>query len=65
MVETAHQLYERLSQNGAPALTMMETMMENILIKMFAHGLPSDPGSRGVCHRGAHSPFTTCARWQT
>ena len=31
MVETAHQLYERLSQNGAPALT---TMMENILTKM-------------------------------
>jgi hypothetical protein len=23
MVETAHQLYERLSQNGAPALAMM------------------------------------------
>jgi hypothetical protein len=24
MVETAHQLYEQLSQSGAPALTMME-----------------------------------------
>jgi hypothetical protein len=30
MVETAHQLYERLSQNGAPALAMMESA----LIKM-------------------------------
>jgi hypothetical protein len=26
MVETAHQLYEQLSQNGAPALTMMESI---------------------------------------
>jgi hypothetical protein len=30
MVETVHQLYERLSQNGAPALAMMAS----VLIKM-------------------------------
>jgi hypothetical protein len=31
MVETAHQLHERLSQNGAPALTMMENMSIKML----------------------------------
>ena len=31
MVETAHQLYETLSQRGAPALTMMDSIPRRML----------------------------------
>jgi hypothetical protein len=31
MVETAHQLYETLSQRGAPALTMMDNIIRGML----------------------------------
>ena len=54
VVETAHQLHETFSQGGAPALTMMRSILEKVLFMDFI--VHSDQRSRGVCRRSIHPP---------